>query len=53
MFRSRTKEIRFGPGKNESCLLAAPSHFTTSELSNYVRAFVSTEIRRPKAPYEP
>ncbi|KHF98316.1 hypothetical protein F383_37497 [Gossypium arboreum] len=53
MFRSRTKEIRFGSGKNESSRLAASFHFTSSELGNHVQAFVSTELRRPKAPYKP
>ncbi|KHF98083.1 hypothetical protein F383_37353 [Gossypium arboreum] len=32
MFRSRTKEIRFGSGKNKSCRLAAPFHFTSSKI---------------------
>ncbi|KHG21352.1 hypothetical protein F383_27074 [Gossypium arboreum] len=27
MFRSRTKEIRFGSGENESCRLAVPFRF--------------------------
>ncbi|KHG14702.1 hypothetical protein F383_16678 [Gossypium arboreum] len=53
MFRSRTKEIGFGSGGNESCRLAALSHFLTSELGNHVQAFVSTELRRLKAPYKP
>ncbi|KHG17254.1 hypothetical protein F383_23608 [Gossypium arboreum] len=53
MFRSRTKEIGFRSGKNESCRLAALFHFTTSGLGNHVQAFVPTELRRPKAPYEP
>ncbi|KHG19460.1 hypothetical protein F383_24137 [Gossypium arboreum] len=31
MFRSRTKEIRFGSGKNESCRLVARFRFISSE----------------------
>ncbi|KHG18948.1 hypothetical protein F383_24546 [Gossypium arboreum] len=52
MFRSRTKEIGFGSGENKSRRLAAVFRLT-SELGNHVQAFVSTELRRPKAPYEP
>ncbi|KHG22492.1 hypothetical protein F383_30212 [Gossypium arboreum] len=32
MSRSITKEIRFGSGKNESCRLAAPFRFISSEI---------------------
>ncbi|KHG00575.1 hypothetical protein F383_20062 [Gossypium arboreum] len=53
MFRSRTKEIGLGSGKNESCRLATPFRFTSSELGNHVQAFVSTKLRRLKAQYEP
>ncbi|KHG09894.1 hypothetical protein F383_12180 [Gossypium arboreum] len=53
MFRSRTKEIGFGSEKNESRRLAALFHFTSVELGNHVQAFISIELRRPKAPYEP
>ncbi|KHF98241.1 hypothetical protein F383_37599 [Gossypium arboreum] len=35
MFRSRTKEIRFGSGKNESCRLATSFRFTSSELHEH------------------
>ncbi|KHG26381.1 hypothetical protein F383_33696 [Gossypium arboreum] len=44
MFRSRTKEIRFGSGENKSRRLAALFRFITSELGNHVQAFVSTEL---------
>ncbi|KHF97646.1 hypothetical protein F383_36960 [Gossypium arboreum] len=53
MFRSRTKEIGFRSGENKSRQLAALFHFITSELGSYVQVFVSTELRHPKAPYEP
>ncbi|KHG14714.1 hypothetical protein F383_02091 [Gossypium arboreum] len=33
MFRSRTKEIGFGSGKNESCRLVVPFRFTSSKVS--------------------
>ncbi|KHG09024.1 hypothetical protein F383_35985 [Gossypium arboreum] len=33
MFKSRTKEIGFGSGKNESCRLGVPFRFTLSEVS--------------------
>ncbi|KHG29744.1 hypothetical protein F383_36246 [Gossypium arboreum] len=52
MLRSRTKEIGFRLGKNESCRLAAPFRFTSFKLRNHVQAFVSTELRRSKALYE-
>ncbi|KHG22419.1 hypothetical protein F383_09291 [Gossypium arboreum] len=32
MFSSRTKEIDFGSGENESCRLVVPSRFTSSEI---------------------
>ncbi|KHF98203.1 hypothetical protein F383_37554 [Gossypium arboreum] len=44
MFRSRTKEIGFGSGENESRRLATLFHFIKSELGNHVQAFVSTEV---------
>ncbi|KHG29265.1 hypothetical protein F383_12951 [Gossypium arboreum] len=47
MFRSRTKEIRFGSGENESCRLVVLFYSVLSEnvykLGNHVQAFVSTE----------
>ncbi|KHG30509.1 50S ribosomal L25 [Gossypium arboreum] len=36
MFRLRTKEIRFGSGENESCQLAVPFHFPSSEILDQV-----------------
>ncbi|KHG30331.1 hypothetical protein F383_11959 [Gossypium arboreum] len=39
--------------ENESCQLAALFRSISSELGNHVQAFVLTELRRPKAPYEP
>ncbi|KHG17409.1 7-carboxy-7-deazaguanine synthase [Gossypium arboreum] len=32
MFRSRTKEIRFGSGENKSCRLVVPFRFSSSEI---------------------
>ncbi|KHG15335.1 hypothetical protein F383_19775 [Gossypium arboreum] len=32
MFRSRTKEIRFGSGENESCRLAVLYRFISSDI---------------------
>ncbi|KHG21760.1 hypothetical protein F383_04667 [Gossypium arboreum] len=32
MFRSRTKEIRFGSKENQSCLLVIPFRLTLSEV---------------------
>ncbi|KHG07017.1 UvrABC system C [Gossypium arboreum] len=36
MFRSRTKEIRFGSGENKSCRLVIPFHFTSSKILDQV-----------------
>ncbi|KHG06311.1 hypothetical protein F383_32424 [Gossypium arboreum] len=36
MFRSRTKEIRFGSGENESCQLVVPFRFTSFEILDRV-----------------
>ncbi|KHG21002.1 hypothetical protein F383_00802 [Gossypium arboreum] len=36
MFRSRTKEIGFGSGENESCRLVVPFRFTSSEILSQV-----------------
>ncbi|KHG08143.1 hypothetical protein F383_34846 [Gossypium arboreum] len=32
MFRSKTKEIGFGSGENESCRLVVPFRFISSEI---------------------
>ncbi|KHG05979.1 hypothetical protein F383_32702 [Gossypium arboreum] len=36
MFRSGTKEIRFGSRENESCRLVVLFHFTSSEILDQV-----------------
>ncbi|KHG17848.1 hypothetical protein F383_21527 [Gossypium arboreum] len=42
-----------GSRENKSCRLVVPFRFISSELGNHVYVFVSTELRRPKAQYEP
>ncbi|KHG08614.1 hypothetical protein F383_35855 [Gossypium arboreum] len=36
MFRSRTKEVRFGSGENESCGLVVPFRFISSDILDQV-----------------
>ncbi|KHG23309.1 hypothetical protein F383_29802 [Gossypium arboreum] len=36
MFRLRTKEIGFGSGENESCRLAVPFRFISSEIFGFM-----------------